>query len=158
MTQIRREIQIERPPEDVFGVLADLDGLPRWATIVVETRNVPDHPLRAGDTFEQTVRVAGINLDSEWTVVRADAPAALEYRATGPAGATLHMKQDVAPAAGGSRVAIEVDYRLPAGFLGELLDELYVQRRNEREAEASLQNLKDLLEGRTPTRGVEPSS
>jgi hypothetical protein len=35
--------------------------------------------------------------------------------------------------------------------LGEALDRLYVERRNEREVEHSLQNLKVLLEGRTPS-------
>jgi glucose/arabinose dehydrogenase len=46
------------------------------------------------------------------------------------------------------RVELSVDYDLPGGLLGDLLDRLYVERRNEREAEHSLQNLKDLVEGR----------
>ncbi len=54
----------------------------------------------------------------------------------------------VVPTDGGSRVELVVDYELPGSFLGELLDRLYVERRNEREAQHSLENLKDLVEGR----------
>lgn len=58
------------------------------------------------------------------------------------------MKQTVAPTNGGSRVELELDYELPGAFLGDLVDRAYLERRNEREAEHSLHNLKDLLEGR----------
>ncbi len=57
------------------------------------------------------------------------------------------MRQVVVPTDGGSRVELVVDYELPGSFLGEILDRLYVERRNEREAQHSLENLKDLLEG-----------
>ncbi len=58
------------------------------------------------------------------------------------------MRQVVVPTSGGSSVQLVVDYELPGSFLGELLDRVYVERRNEREAQHSLENLKDLLEGR----------
>ncbi len=54
----------------------------------------------------------------------------------------------VVPTDGGSRVELVVDDELPGSFLGELLDRLYVERRKEREAQPSLDNLKDLVEGR----------
>ncbi len=60
------------------------------------------------------------------------------------------MRQVVVPTDGGSRVELVVDYELPGSFLGELLDRVYVERRNQREAQHSLENLKDLLEGRPP--------
>ena len=58
------------------------------------------------------------------------------------------MKQTVSAAGGGSRVALEIDYELPGGLIGQLIDRAYVEGHNEREAEQSLQNLKELLEGR----------
>lgn len=60
----------------------------------------------------------------------------------------MTMRQRVVPVGAGSRVELELDYVLPGGFLGEALDRAFVERRNEREAENSLQNLKDLCEGR----------
>ena len=150
MNRIERSIEISRSPEEVFELLTDLERLPQWATILVETRKAPGRPLEPGDTFEQTIRVAGVPLESRWRVLRIERPRVVEYEAEGVAGGRLKMTQRVSPAAAASRVELEVEYELPGGFVGELLDRAFVERRNEREAESSLQNLKDLLEsGRT---------
>lgn len=148
MSRIERRIEIERSPEEVFDVLTDLEALPRWATIVVETRAAPDRPLEAGATFEQTVRIAGVNLESSWRVVRLERPREVAYEAEGPAGGWLRMTQRLIPFEGVSRVELEVDYELPGGAFGEAVDRTFVERWNHRQAQQSLENLKDLLEGR----------
>ncbi len=149
MTQIERQIDIDRSPQEVFDVLADLDRLPDWATTVVENHDTPDKPLEVGQTFGQTIRLAGRNIRTEWEVIDVERPRHLAYRATGPAGATLEMHQRVEPDGEASRVELELDYELPGGALGDAVDRIYVERRNEREAEHSLHNLKDLLESRS---------
>ena len=150
MTRVERSIEIDRSPEEVFEALTDLDRLPQWATILVETRKAPGRPIETGDSFEQTIRVAGVPLESRWRVGHIQRPTVVEYEAEGVMGGRLRMIQRVSPVGGGSRVELEVDYELPGSFVGELLDQAFVERRNEREAGSSLQNLKDLLEtGRT---------
>ena len=148
MSRFERSIEIERPPAEVFDTLTDLNGLAHWATTVVETRNAPDRPLVAGDTFEQTVRVAGASMETDWKVVDVQRPHYVQYECKATPGGWLRMTQRVLESNGGSRVELEIEYELPGGFLGEALNKLYVERRNEREAESTLQNLKDLLEGR----------
>ncbi len=148
MNRIERGIDIGRRPEEVFDALTDLKGIVRWAQMVMETRNAPDGPLRPGDTFEQTIRVAGVGLETDWTVVDVERPHLIRYECKGRPGGWLNMIQRVVQTNGGSRVELEIDYELPGGFLGEALDKLYVERRNEREAESALLNLKELLEGR----------
>ncbi|MGD9889847.1 MAG: SRPBCC family protein [Dehalococcoidia bacterium] len=152
MTRIERSIEINRPPEEVFDLITDLDRLPDWATIVVETRDVPHRPIQNGTTFRQTIRVAGRHLESEWHVAELERPRHVAYEATAPGGGQLAMKQTVNPTGDGSRVELELDYEPPLGFLGELMDRAYFERRNERDAEHSLHNLKDLLEGRPGSR------
>ncbi len=149
MARIERHIEIDREPKEVFDVITDLDRLPAWATIVVETHDVPETPLRNGTTFRQTIRVAGRTLESEWRVAELEPSRHVAYEATAPGGGQLAMKQTVVPTDGGCRVELELDYELPGGVLGELANRAYLERRNEREAEHSLHNLKDLLEGRT---------
>lgn len=148
MTRIEKSIDIERSPEELFEVLTDLDRLPSWATVVVENHDTPEKPLSLGDTFRQTVRVAGQNLETDWKVTELQRPSRVAYEATAPGAGRLTMRQIVSGSDGGSRVELEIDYELPGGFLGDLLDRAYVERRNEREAEHSLHNLKELLETR----------
>ena len=144
MTEIRRSIEIAAPPEAVHRELVDLHRLSRWSTIT-ESHTGPDL-LELDQEFEQTIRVGGVKISTEWRCVELEEPHVVAYVATGPAGARLHMRQTVAPTSDGSRVDLTVDYDLPGGVLGEVVDRLYVERRNEREAEHSLQNLKDLVE------------
>lgn len=147
MARIEREIQIERPPDEVFALLTDPDRLPDWATVVVKTRDISDRPLRNGCTFRQTIRVLGRELETDWRVEELEPPRHVAYAASGAIGGTLTMRQNVEPADGGSRVSLELDYELPGGWLGEQVDRRWVEQQNEAEADRSLAQLKRLLEG-----------
>ncbi len=148
MTRIERSIAVAQSPERVFDALTDLDRLPEWATIVVETGDVSQRPVQAGTTFRQTIRVAGRHLDTDWRVVEWDRPHHVVYEATALLGGRLWMRQRVTPEGDGSRVALEIDYDLPGGILGDIADRAFLEERNQREAEESLGNLQRLLEGR----------
>lgn len=152
MTTIERTIDIQAPPQAVFRELTDLHRLDRWSTITASHEG-PERTLQSGDEFKQTIRVAGVPLPTEWRCIECDPPHRVAYEATAPGGGRLHMEQAVIAAGDASRVELTVDYDLPGGFLGDVLDRLYVERRNEREAEHSLQNLKDLVEGRQADTG-----
>jgi uncharacterized protein YndB with AHSA1/START domain len=146
MAHIERSVEIEASPEAVFKVLTDLDRLPDWSTVTVKTHEVPDGELKVGSEFRQTLRVLGRNIDCDWRVTEADPPNRIAYEATAPGGGQLRMAQQVRGEGRRSRVELDLDYELPGGFAGELVDRAYAERRNEREAEHSLHNLKDLLE------------
>ncbi len=150
MTRVERTIDIDAPPESVFELLTDLDRLQEWATIAGDTDNPPEKPLTQGAKWKHKVKVAGVELEADWNVVAIDPPRLVEYEATRSEGGWLKMRQSVAPVGGGSRVELEVEYELPWGVLGRAVDKLVVERGNEREAQESLQNLKNLLEGREP--------
>ena len=146
MTRIERAIDIDRTPEEVFALLTDLDRLQEWATVAGDTRDVSSRPIRNGTTFTQVMRVLGRELETEWRVDELNAPHHVAYSATAPGGGELAMRQTVIAVDGRSRVELQIDYQLPGGFIGELIDRAYVEGHNEREAERSLQNLKGLLE------------
>lgn len=145
MTQIRKTTEVNADQEHVFSLLTDLDRLPDWSTITVATHDAPSKPLHKGDTFRQSLRVVGRAIDTEWTVTELQRPRHVAYEATGPAGARLRMAQTVEPSGAGSTVSVEVDYELPGGAVGDLASSL-IERRNEREVDHSLDNLKELAE------------
>lgn len=145
MNQIRRELDIAASPETIFALLTDVDRLPDWSTITLETHDPSPGRLKKGDTFTQTLRVLGRTFQSDWRVIELDAPRRIAYEATGPAGAQLRMRQAVRAREAGSTITFDVEYELPGGFLGDLA-ELVAGPRNERELEHSMHNLKDLAE------------
>lgn len=148
MARIERSINIDAAPADVFEVLTDLDLILHWATIVVANHDVPEKPLRARHRFRQTVSVAGIKLETDWEVLELERPNFVVYRVSVHGGGRLDMRQTVTPTDGGCEVTIDADYDLPGGILGDLVNRVYVEQRNEREAEASLKNLKAFVEAR----------
>ncbi len=150
MTKIKRDISIHSRPEDAFEALANWSRLTDWST-VTHSHDGADRCSGVGQEFDQQVRIAGVPLQTHWRVVEFEPPRSLAYEVTAMAGGRMTLRQQVVPSQDGTRVEIDVDYDLPGGFLGEALDRLYVERRNEREVEHSLQNLKELLEGRTPS-------
>ena len=146
MTRIERSIDIETAPERVFEALVDWRELTRWSTITVEHRGA-DRCQGVGDAFEQTLRIAGTRLKTRWIVTEHDPPHVVAYRVEGVRGGRMRMRQEVAATRTGSRFDLLIDYELPGGPLGKLVDRVLARPRNEREAERTLNNLKARLEG-----------
>ena len=61
------------------------------------------------------------------------------------------MNGTIEPSGGGTRAAVEVDYQLPAGFLGEVANRLFIERSVERDVRHTLENLKERVEGESST-------
>ena len=127
-------------------MLVDVDRLPEWTTTVVETRDRSHPSLQVGCTFRQVFRLLGRELDSEWRVTAFEPPYRVAYTATSSKGGRLAMTQTVGPADDGAEVRFEIDYELPGGFVGRMIDRAGAEQQAGREAEVSLQNLKHLLE------------
>ena len=150
MAKVKRDIEIQVSPEVAFEALTNWSRLTEWST-VTQSHDGPDRGSGVGEEFDQQLRIAGLPLQTHWRVVEFDPPRSLAYEVTAMAAGRMTLRQQVAPSDQGCRVEFDVDYDLPGGFLGEALDRAFVERRNEREVEHSLQNLKDLLEGRKPS-------
>ncbi len=148
MAHIARTIEIDRPPEEIFDYITDLDRLTEWATMVKETRDLGDRPIKQGTTFSQTIKAAGsVDIDCDWHVKQLQRPRHVHYEATAPDGGQMQMSQTIMPLDGGrSKVEIDLDYEVPGGVLGQIADKLVFEGQNEREAETSLENLKRILE------------
>jgi uncharacterized membrane protein len=148
MGTIKKSVDINASGDEVFDLLTDLDALPTWSTITLETHGTPRKPIEEGDTFTQTLRVLGASLEAQWRVVELSDRRKLAYEASVPGGGRMEMSQTISDSDGVSRVDFEVDYDLPED-VAALLESDLAERRNERELEHSLHNLKDLAEART---------
>jgi hypothetical protein len=161
VSDISKGIDINASGNDVFDVLTNLACLPLWSTITLETHGTPRQPIQEGDTFEQTLRVLGTTVRTQWRVGELERPLKVAYEAEAPEGGVLRMIQRVHDKDGVSRVEVELEYELPGGFLRDateavdpwvswVVDDTFAGRRNEGEPEHSLRNLKELVEARKP--------
>ncbi len=140
MPTLREQVEIDASPHHVWQVLADVTLLPELSSSTTEVR--ADGLLaRVGQTFEQTVRLAGRSWTSTWQVDEIDPGQLLRIAGSLPGGTPYRMAQRLDGLGGGrSRLVIEASYELPMGSLGRLASRLGVERRARNE-------LREVLEG-----------
>lgn len=143
MIRVELALEIERPPEDVFEYLADVDRVPEWQASAVRTH--ADGPMGVGARIHETRRLLGREAHTELEVSAFDPPRRLTLRTiSGP-------------------IKVDVDHRLENHRDGTLLHVVaeadpglmlrlakpVLERQAEREVRGDFERLKELLESRS---------
>ena len=146
MASIRREIEISAPPERVWEVLIDPERLPQYNVTIVEVHD-PTGPLdEVCASYDAVAKVYRRRIEGRWEVTDVTPLRRIVQIGAGAAGAKATVNGTIEPSGDGTRAAVEVDYQLPAGFLGEVANKLFVERSVERDVRNTLENLKALVE------------
>ncbi|MDP9384886.1 MAG: SRPBCC family protein [Actinomycetota bacterium] len=148
MSQVTVRIDIDAPPEVVYDAMLDPGRLDRWVTIHKRVNRADDGPLCEGYTMEQTLVLRGAPFKVRWTLTHYDRPTTATWEGKGPGGSYARTTYRLAPADGnGTCFEYENEYKAPGGILGAAASRALVGGTSEREARASLERLKRLLEG-----------
>jgi uncharacterized protein YndB with AHSA1/START domain len=148
VSRVTASIDIEAPPEQVWEVVMDADRLGDWVTIHRETEEVSDRPLHDGSTLRQKLCLRGVNFHVRWEVVEVREPKLAVWEGRGPARSKAHTLYRLSPANGGTRFEYENEFKAPLGPLGAAASRALVGGLPQREANATLQRLKALVERR----------
>jgi hypothetical protein len=142
--RITEHVLVERPPGDVWAVIADLETHPRWRPAIVELRQLSDGPLVVGSRVREVIR---------WgrrEIVLADEVTALEpERRLGMHGewssASFDLELRLAPADGGTSVTF--DWSLTPRSLLMRIATPFLGRPMRRSTVEELEGLKAYVEG-----------
>jgi uncharacterized protein YndB with AHSA1/START domain len=131
--KIEEQIEIARPPEEVYAVVSDLARGPEWQPSLVRV------DVEGGTEVR---RIAGHEREARFEVTRAEPPRLFEivsHAAPVRAWATFELE----PAGTGTRVRLAVVLELsgPLRFAGGM-----IRGRAEHEARENLERLKQLVE------------
>ena len=147
MPEVKASIEIAAPPEKVWAIVMDPERLGEWVTIHRKLGKISDRPLKRGSTLEQTLCIRGVNLKVSWTVDCLDDGHSTEWEGKGPARSKARTKYVLeSDGDGGTRFDYENDFRAPFGPLGAAASKALVGGVPEREAQRSLDALKQLAE------------
>jgi uncharacterized protein YndB with AHSA1/START domain len=146
--QVIASIQIDAPPETVWNVLMDPGRLREWVTIHRRLGKAAGSPLKAGDELDQTLCLRGVNFKVHWTVEEADEPHRAVWEGRGPARSKARTVYEVSPNGNGTKFRYVNEFNAPMGPLGSVASRVLMGGGPQREANASLQRLKKLLESR----------
>jgi uncharacterized protein YndB with AHSA1/START domain len=148
MSEVSASIQIDAPPEVVWDVVMDPNRLREWVTIHRKLGRAADPPLQEGDEVDQTLHLRGVNFRVHWTVREADAPHHAVWEGRGPARSRALTVYEVSANGGGTRFEYHNEVRAPMGPLGSMASRVMMGGVPQREANATLQRLKKLIESR----------
>jgi carbon monoxide dehydrogenase subunit G len=140
--RIEESIAIQRPPEDIYNFMADVNNLTLCSDVITEVRDAPERAVQEGDSYSTTARVMGRTVTTSHRVIAADSPRRLEM--DGKNG-SLNLKVVITFEAidEGTRVT-QVGEGEPGGALR--FARPLVERTVRQQVRSDLKNLKRILE------------
>ncbi len=144
---VKATIEIDAPPKKVWEVVMDPDRLGDWVSIHREVDRISDSPLKDGSTLRQGLCLRHVNFHVRWTVEEAKPCELAVWEGRGPARSKAHTIYRLsANDDGGTHFEYENEFKPPLGPLGSVASRALVGGLPQREANATLRNLKKLLE------------
>ena len=136
---------INRPVQDVFEYITNIDNWPNWSGEVIEIKKISERPIDLGTTFSTSVRVMGRQIENTIEVVAYDQDRKLSLKTTsGPVDGFLHCNFE--PVEGSTKLTVSGQgelggfYKLVEPIVNDLLQNQY---------KTAFATLKDLLDAQT---------
>ncbi len=146
MSVVIASIDIAAPQQRVWEYIMDADRIDDWVTIVQSIDYADPGPVRTGYRMDQTLCIRGISFKVHWTLKDLDAPNYARWEGNGPARSRAVIEDRLSTRDGVSRFDYHNEFRTPLGALGAAASKAFVGGIPEKEANASLRRLKELLE------------
>ncbi len=142
MTKLEQSVVINRPTEEVFAFVADIEKMSQWMSELVEAKQTSEGPMGVGTTANAAANVLGRRAESIQEVIEYEPNSKFAIKSTsGPVASKDEFTFE--SVAGGTKVTRVTEAEL-GGFFK--LAEPLVARMLKRQFETNFANLKDLLE------------
>jgi|SRR3954454_6974744 carbon monoxide dehydrogenase subunit G len=147
MSEVRAQIDIAAPPEEVYDLMLDPERLHEWVTIHRKVNHADSGAPHEGFKMDQTLCLRRKNFKVQWTLTEADRPHSATWEGKGPAGSYARTSYRLEPNGDdGTRFSYENEFKAPGGMLGAAASRVVVGGVPDREAKRSLAKLKSLVE------------
>jgi uncharacterized membrane protein len=148
MPYVEQSIVIQSPPEAVFDLIANQpERMPEWWHAFEAQTRVTPPPTVVGSVSRYVYNMMGVRIKGEHQVVEIEDNARLLVKTLSGIDGLFEFSFDAVN--GGTELTVRVDYALPGSVLGQLLNRLTIEHRNERDLLEGLQNLKQIVEMET---------
>lgn len=141
MPIIHKRIEIKAPVSKVYTYLDDPKNDPQWIANMSEVEDVIGSGK--GSHFKWTWNMAGFHLKGETTFVEDIPNQRIVVHSKGGIESTWSF--DLQEQENMTVINLDVDYTIPVPVLGKLAEKVLL-KRNDRDTESALKNLKEKLE------------
>jgi uncharacterized protein YndB with AHSA1/START domain len=145
MIKLKETIEVNRPVEEVFDYIVNLENVQRWQPAVIEVRRLTEGPTRLGTRFSEVVRFMGRRDTTTCEVVELERNSRFAFKATGRF--EYETTYTFGARDGGTRIEIDGSFKTK-GFWRVL--EPILKGELQTESRTELQAMKKAIETRTP--------
>jgi len=140
--EIKHSTVIDRPVEEVFAYVTDIEELSTWAGEIVEARKTSQGPVDEGTTWTGVIKALGRQMENTHEIGTFEPNRKFGIKITsGPVlGEVEYSFESI-----GDSTKVSVNVEADTGGFFRLADPL-VMRMMQRQYETNFANLKDLLE------------
>ena len=142
MLKVESTTVINRPVEEVFALLSNLENYPKWSSAFLEVQKTSEGPIGVGTTWRAVQKAFGQRLESEVEVTEYE-PNRKYAQVTKSGPIPVEVLVTFEPIEGGTRVSSALEAEV-GGFFK--LAEPLVKSMAKRSIETDNANLKDLME------------
>jgi len=128
MPLAKSEIRIGAPPDQVWAVIGDLEGGPRWSAVTLECQLTSEGPPGLGCTYRAVSKFAASKITTEHEIVEWEPPHIMVSWVT--KGAESVLTQICEPEGQGSKLTMSNEFALPRGVPSLVGDKLAQQVSN----------------------------
>ena len=146
MSVVEVSIQINAPIDEVFELAMDPKRTLDWVTIARSVKDVKGSPTAEGFEMKQQLCLRGVPFWVTWDLVEVDTPRFARFEGRGPMRSKALIENRLTEKDGGTLYHYKNEFKAPFGPLGAAAEHIVAGGVPEREARASLQNLKQLAE------------
>ena len=146
MSVVIASIDIYAPLQEVWDTVMNPGRMGEWVTIVDRSDDVDAGPIRPGFRMSQTLHLRGVPFRVQWTLEELDAPHYARWEGSGPARAKAVTENRLSERNGRTHFNYRNEFRTPFGPLGAAASRVIVGGIPEKEANASLRRLREILE------------
>jgi len=140
--KIETSIMINRPVEEVFAVLSNVENNPKWSSAFLEVMKTSEGPIGVGTTWRGVGKFLSQRIETEIEVTEYE-PDRKSTQKSKSRPFPTEVRWTFELVEGGTRVNVRLDAE-PGGFFK--VAEPLVAKMAKRNSEGDLANLKDLME------------
>lgn len=141
MTNVKVSIVINRPLDEVFAFLSDLENNRKWRSGMIAAKKTSAGPIGVGTTYRMANNVLGRRIEGEAQVTEYEPNR--KFATVNKSGAPIETQRIFEPVQDGTRVTFVLKAEL--GGVIKLAEPLLASI-GKRRVEADVANLKDLME------------
>jgi uncharacterized membrane protein len=137
LARIEKTLEIKAPVEKVYALCSDIEGYTKFMLSAKEIKLIGDK------TAHWTMEMAGRAMEFDTEMIENIKNKKIAWKSIGDFA--TQGSWTLEPTAQGTQIAMVMDYDVP-GVLGKIFDKVKISKEMEKNMEASLNKMKEILE------------